>query len=194
MKISYNKYMKSGRKLSEEHKRKISEAHKGIKFSEKRRNSLKVPHKGSGVYERTEANKIALSLAKLGQKYPNRKSPPPMKEETRIKIGLKHKGNKYALGKNVGNKHHNWKGGVTPINKMIRSSPEYKLWRMAVFARDNYTCVWGGKEHGNKLHADHIKPFSLFPELRFAIDNGRTLCKECHRKTDTWGNRTKNNQ
>lgn len=79
-----------------------------------------------------------------------------------------------------------WKGGITPINEKIRKSLEYKLWRTAVFERDNYICVWC-KERGKKLNADHIKPFSLFPELRFAIDNGRTLCIPCHRKTDTFG-------
>ena len=80
------------------------------------------------------------------------------------------------------------KGGITPINMKIRSSREYKLWRKAVFERDNYTCRFCGGV-GVKLNADHIKPFALFPELRFAIDNGRTLCEDCHRKTDTWGGR-----
>lgn len=95
-------------------------------------------------------------------------------------------------------KHWNYKGGITPINAKIRNSVEYKLWREAVLKRDNYTCVWCGKVGGwskeekrqIKLQTDHIKPFALFPELRFAIDNGRTLCEDCHRTTDTWGGRT----
>jgi len=88
-----------------------------------------------------------------------------------------------------GDKHYAWKGGVTDINLKIRKSIEYKLWRTAVFERDNYTCIWGGKEHGNRLEADHIKSFSAYPELRFAIDNGRTLCRDCHRKTTNFGRR-----
>ena len=87
-----------------------------------------------------------------------------------------------------GEKSNFWKGGITPINKIIRTSSEYKLWRKSVFERDNYTCIWCGIR-GKELNADHIKPFALFPELRFAIDNGRTLCRGCHQKTDTWGNR-----
>lgn len=70
----------------------------------------------------------------------------------------------------------------------IRTSKEYAIWRKSVFERDNFTCVWCWKLWW-KLNADHIKPFALFPELRLAIDNWRTLCEKCHRTTDTFGNR-----
>lgn len=86
----------------------------------------------------------------------------------------------------VGDKNPSWRGGVTSENKKVRGSIEYALWRTAVFMRDNHTCQKCNHRGGN-MHADHIKPFSLYPELRFAIDNGRTLCVECHRQTDTYG-------
>src|SRR3990167_1133177 len=84
-----------------------------------------------------------------------------------------------------GEKNHSWKGGITPLNETIRKSIEYKLWREAVFKRDDYTCQICFRRGSQDVQADHIKPFAFFPELRFAIDNGRTLCKACHRKTDT---------
>ena len=87
-----------------------------------------------------------------------------------------------------GDKNPKWKGGVSPINHRIRGSIDYALWRTAVFMRDNYTCQKCG-HRGGDMHADHIKPFSLYPELRLAIDNGRTLCVECHRQTETYGNK-----
>jgi len=85
----------------------------------------------------------------------------------------------------------NWKGGVTEINHRIRRSRKYADWRTSVFKRDDYTCQHCGDKSvvGNRirLEADHIKPFAAFPRLRFDLDNGRTLCAPCHRKTPTWG-------
>lgn len=81
--------------------------------------------------------------------------------------------------------------GLTPASERARKSDAYKAWRKAVFERDNYTCqeCESRSEAGKPLviHADHIKPFALHPELRFDVGNGRTLCKPCHQKTPTYG-------
>ena len=98
------------------------------------------------------------------------------------------KNSKKHIGMFAKEKHWNWQGGINPINDTIRKSTEYKLWRKAVFERDNYTCIWCGNNESGNLNADHIKPFSLYPELRFAIDNGRTLCVDCHKTTDSYLN------
>lgn len=94
-----------------------------------------------------------------------------------------------------GAKSHFWKGGITSINKAIRGSYDYKLWRESVFKRDNWTCLFCFKRSGKgekvTLQADHIKPFAYFPELRLDVSNGRTLCVECHKQTDTYLNKAK---
>lgn len=84
-------------------------------------------------------------------------------------------------------KNPNWRGGITPENKSARMCAAYRNWRKAVFERDNFACVVCGDATGGNLEADHIKPFAGFPELRYEVANGRTLCIPCHRKTDTWG-------
>lgn len=90
--------------------------------------------------------------------------------ETRIKMSDSHKGDK----------NRNWKGRINPTNDTIRKSIETKLWREAVFIRDNYTCQKCGDKKGGNLRPHHIKNFAQYPELRFAIDNGITFCNKCH--------------
>jgi len=152
------KQVRLGKKLSIESKNKLS-------------NSCKGRWKGmtyEQIYGEEKAKEIKLKRiisAKL------RKG---------IKFSLQGRQNMSAAFK--GDKNPNWKGGLSSETEILRCSLEYKLWREAVFIRDNYTCVWCGDKHGGNLEADHILLFSTNPEHRFSIDNGRTLCHDCHIK------------
>lgn len=145
------------------------------KFCSRRCSGLHLKGKPTGI-KHTDEFKRAVSLRHTG------------------KINSIESRRKMAISK-FGKNNPNWRGGVTPIHTQIRMGLEYRLWRESVFKRDNFTCIWcnrkGGWSKNEKrqiyLNADHIKPFAHYPELRFAIDNGRTLCVECHRTTKTYG-------
>ena len=62
-----------------------------------------------------------------------------------------------------------------------RNSPDYREWRKAVFERDDYTCQYCG-ERGGRLNAHHIKSWRNYEDLRYEVENGITLCEECHKK------------
>lgn len=81
-------------------------------------------------------------------------------------------------------------GWVLSINRRIRGSTEYIAWRNGVFKRDGYTCQDCGII-GGRLEAHHILSFSNFPELRFELSNGKTLCLPCHKLTPNYGNKKK---
>lgn len=80
----------------------------------------------------------------------------------------------------IGKKCFAWKNGNTPIEKAERKRSEYKDWRKAVFERDNFICQICLKR-GEKLNAHHIKSFSKYPDSRYDVSNGITLCISCHR-------------
>lgn len=107
-----------------------------------------------------------------------------------------------------GTKHFRWKPPekrIEPINNQIRSCYKMKKWKLEIFKRDKFTCVFCGKKRNSKIqiNADHIKSFadikkeykitSLNEALRCEAfwdpDNGRTLCVSCHKNTKTWGNK-----
>lgn len=62
----------------------------------------------------------------------------------------------------------------------------YKEWRKSILRKNKYTCQ-NCKQIGGKLIAHHIHPYNNYPELQYNLDNGITLCKECHKKTDNFG-------
>ena len=76
-----------------------------------------------------------------------------------------------------GETHGNYKG---EHNELQRSWSEYREWHKNVFERDNYICQQCG--NGGKIQAHHIHTWSKYLELRFDIDNGITLCEDCHKQ------------
>lgn len=107
----------------------------------------------------------------------------------KLSIETRQKQSESNLERIATGKHNFYIDGRTPERMVIRHSLDYKLWREAVFKRDDFTCK-ECKQRGVYIEAHHIKPFSLFPELRFAIDNGVTLCTACHAKVDIFRART----
>lgn len=88
----------------------------------------------------------------------------------------------------------NWQGGITLLNFQIRNSFRYRQWRSDVFERDKYVCQKCGKTKC-WIESHHLKMFSLILkenniqtldealacEELWNINNGTTLCKECHK-------------
>lgn len=128
--------------------------------------------------------------------------------ETRKKKGLKF--NFSWKGKHLSREHKNklselrrgcknpaWKGGIVSLTNQIRKCFKNRQWKSDIFTRDDFTCVLCGRR-GVYLEADHYpKQFSqifqdnniktleqaLGCEEFWNINNGRTLCLECHGKT-----------
>jgi 5-methylcytosine-specific restriction endonuclease McrA len=77
---------------------------------------------------------------------------------------------------NVGKNHSRYKGGI----KYDKQNKQYREWRKQVFERDNWTCQICKRKKKIRIVAHHIKSFTDYPESRFEINNGITLCNSCH--------------
>lgn len=133
-------------------------------------------------------------------------------EETRIKMSISRKGKKPKVPSRKGKTYQEiygdrWKEEVEKRRNThlkiwdLRGRKKYYRpkhgrsedvrWRKAIFERDNYTCQECGVRSGNgievKLNAHHIKSWSEYPEFRYELENGITLCLDCHKLTDNFG-------
>lgn len=53
-------------------------------------------------------------------------------------------------------------------------------WRRKVIARDGHTCRAHQCGETGNLHVHHIKPCAKYPDFATELDNGITLCGNCH--------------
>jgi len=85
-----------------------------------------------------------------------------------------------------GSKNWMYKHGNSKSHRTQWQTAIHRAWRKAVFERDDYTCQICFNR-GFELQADHIRCFAHNAELRYDIDNGRTLCVSCHKTTKNYG-------
>ena len=153
----------------------------GKRYDDLYNNKGRICHVSVKIFERSKfCSKDCFFRNNIGKKRM------AFSEEWRRNIGLSNR------GKRTGCKSNFWKGGITPVNLLLRNGSQYKDWRIFVFKRDNFTCKKCGDNQGRNLNAHHIKSFSKYPELRFDVNNGCTLCIPCHRQTDSYGEKIKN--
>lgn len=141
---------------------------KGTKFSKEHKEKLK---------QAKLKNPVRYWLGKKMECICGNKNP-AKRFEVRKKIG----------DANRGKKSYWWRGGKS--RDKHNGSYEYVNWRVSVFTRDQFTCQIC-KKIGGFLEAHHIKSWAKYPDLRFDINNGITLCKSCHKLTDNYGGRNR---
>lgn len=132
-----------------------------------------------------------IKIRRIGKKASN---------ETKLKMSLSAKGkkkNKEWVRKIVESRMRNIdkNGRKTPGITLLKTSKRFADWRNEIFKRDNFTCQECGDSKGGNLEAHHLISFSfVFEEykitgndnLLFDLDNGITLCTNCHKKTDSY--------
>jgi hypothetical protein len=158
----------TGKKLSAEHRLKLSLAKKGKTYPKSLGRTYKMPEGFGEKMRKLRTQEWATGQRKGGWK---------LSEESKKRIGLASLGRPGPMLGRTGELHWNWKGGISKDVHSV-SEPKYKEWRMSVFKRDNFQCKICKSKVG--LQAHHILKWAEFPELRYDLNNGITLCLVHH--------------
>ncbi len=73
---------------------------------------------------------------------------------------------------------HNESMKKTDYEFVPRDRFEHNIWKDKVKNRDNNRCINCGNP--DNLHAHHLQSFHAYPDKRIEVDNGVTLCDDCH--------------
>lgn len=96
----------------------------------------------------------------------------------------------FRCDKKIGNKNHKYLLDRTMLQRCSdiykdRGSSVHRNWSITVKNRDNFQCKISNQECNGRIEAHHILSYTKFPELRYEINNGITLCHTHHpRKRD----------
>lgn len=83
----------------------------------------------------------------------------------------------------IGENNPNWNPDLTDEEREHKRLMDgYSDWRNCVFNRDNYTCQCCGSNKSGTLIAHHLNSYHWAKEERIDVNNGITLCEECHKK------------
>lgn len=111
---------------------------------------------------------------------PTRPTGGAYKEGTTMSLESRQKMSAAKKGKYTGSSNPNWKGAQITDEVRQRRSYDAKIWREACLKRDDFKCTLCGS--AEKLHVHHILEFADYPERRWDINNGKTVCVFCHEK------------
>ena len=102
-----------------------------------------------------------------------------LSDEHKKKVSISLIGNKRCVGRTP----WNWKTDRSLLaKKQERNDSAYRDWRMSVYRRDGFRCKISNERCEGRIVAHHILPWSQYPEERYNVNNGITLCLFHHPK------------